>query len=120
MRERVWIGVTALFGLTAVAAGAFAAHGLRATGDLRAVELVETGSRYQLWHALAMLAQAARDPRSELPLWCWAIGISLFSVSLYALALGAPASVGTVTPVGGAALLAGWAALAWSAFRAPR
>ena len=59
MRDRAWIGLAALFGLLAVAAGAFAAHGLEARGDTRAVALVETGARYQMWHALAMLAYVA-------------------------------------------------------------
>jgi uncharacterized membrane protein YgdD (TMEM256/DUF423 family) len=117
-RHRAWVGLAALFGLLAVAAGAFAAHGLKASGDLRAVGLVETGAQYQMWHALAMLAYAALGRTSILPLACWATGIVLFAFSLYALAFGAPTIVAIVTPVGGTAFLAGWAALAWAAFRA--
>ena len=119
MRDRAWIGLAALFGLLAVAAGAFAAHGLEARGDTRAVALVETGARYQMWHALAMLAYVALGRSARAPLWCWGIGVPLFSLSLYALAFGAPTLVGMVTPVGGTALLAGWAAMAWSALRDP-
>lgn len=117
MQDRVWVGLAALFGLTAVAAGAFAAHGLQAQGDVRAAELVETASRYQMWHALAMLAYLAYGRGNRLPVWSWSAGIVLFSFSLYALALGAPRPVGVITPVGGSALLLGWAALAWQAFR---
>lgn len=117
MRDRIWVGIAALFGLSAVAAGAFAAHGLQARGAARAAELVETASRYQMWHALAMLACLALGSRPRLPLWCWSVGILLFSLSLYALAAGAPRVVGVVTPVGGSALLLGWAVLAWQAFR---
>lgn len=117
MRDGVWVGLAALFGLTAVAAGAFAVHGLQAQGDVRAAELVETASRYQMWHALAMLGCLAYGRGSRLPVWCWSAGIVLFSFSLYALALGAPRAVGAVTPAGGSALLLGWAALAWQAFR---
>lgn len=117
MQDRVWVGLAALFGLTAVAAGAFAAHGLQAQGDVRAAELVETASRYQMWHALAMLAYLAYGRGNRLPVWSWSAGIALFSFSLYALALGAPRAVGVITPVGGSALLLGWAALAWQAFR---
>ncbi|MEK0085463.1 DUF423 domain-containing protein [Benzoatithermus flavus] len=117
-RHRVWVGMAALCGLLAVAAGAFAAHGLKASGDARAVALVETGSQYQMAHALAMLAYAALGWPSRLPLLCWTIGIVLFAFSLYALAFGAPTGIAVITPVGGTAFLAGWAALAWQAFRA--
>jgi uncharacterized membrane protein YgdD (TMEM256/DUF423 family) len=117
MRHRAWVGLAALFGLVAVAAGAFAAHGLQARGDARAVALVETGARYQMWHALAMLGYAALGPASRLPLVFWALGIGLFSFSLYALAFGAPRAVATITPVGGTSFIVGWAVLAWLAFR---
>jgi uncharacterized membrane protein YgdD (TMEM256/DUF423 family) len=117
MRHRAWIGLAAALGAMAVAAGAFAAHGLEAQGDLRAADLVETGSSYQIWHALAILACLALGTRSQLPLWLWAVGAVLFPGSLYALALGAPSGVAVLAPVGGTALIAGWAALGWCALR---
>jgi uncharacterized membrane protein YgdD (TMEM256/DUF423 family) len=115
MRDRGWIGVAALLGLLAVAAGAFAAHGLEARGDARAAGWVETGSRYQMAHALAILTYRAIGLNGRLPPLLWAVGAVLFPVSLYALAFGAPRAVAWVTPVGGAAFLAGWAALGWAA-----
>jgi uncharacterized membrane protein YgdD (TMEM256/DUF423 family) len=118
MQGRHWVGVAALLGLVAVAAGAFGAHGLEASGDARAARLVETASRYQMWHALAMLAYLGLGYPGRLPLQAWALGAILFPFSLYALALGAPTAVAMVTPVGGLCLLAGWTALAWSALRA--
>jgi uncharacterized membrane protein YgdD (TMEM256/DUF423 family) len=115
MRERAWLAVAAALGFMAVAAGAFGAHGLEVAGNGRGAELVETGSRYQMWHALAVLGcLAARRP---CPAALWAIGAVLFPCSLYALALGAPRGLGLVTPVGGAALLLGWAALARHALK---
>lgn len=116
--NRPFVLLAALFGFLAVALGAFAAHALQAKGDPRAVSLVETGARYQMWHALAMLAYAALGYPARLPLYLFALGILLFSFSLYALAFGAPSRVAMVTPVGGTALIAGWLALAWAAFRA--
>lgn len=113
MHERAWLAVAAALGFTAVAAGAFGAHGLEAAGNVRGAGLVETGSRYQMWHALAMLAGlAARRPCAP-ALGLWAVGAVLFPFSLYALALGAPPGLGLVTPIGGTALLLGWAALGW-------
>ena len=115
--HRAWIGLAAALGAIAVAAGAFAAHGFEGQGNLRAAGLVETGSTYQIWHALAILACLALRLRSQLPLWLWAVGAVLFPGSLYALALGAPGGVAVMAPMGGTALIAGWAALGWSAFR---
>lgn len=118
MRHRGWVGAAAVLGLVAVAAGAFAAHGLERSGDARAAAWVETASRYQMWHALAMLAYAALGPAATLPLWLWAVGAVLFPSTLYALALGAPTPVAMLAPLGGTAMILGWAALAWVALRA--
>lgn len=119
MPHRSFIVLAALFGFLAVAAGAFAAHGLRDSGaDGRALAWIETGSRYQMWHALAMIGWAALGRTGPVPLWLFTAGIILFSGSLYALALGAPMAVAAVTPIGGVAFLAGWLACVWSVLRA--
>jgi uncharacterized membrane protein YgdD (TMEM256/DUF423 family) len=112
----LWTSLAAISGFIAVAAGAFAAHGI---ADPKAQELLRTGSLYQLTHALAVLACAALSgagmPRARFaPAWFLA-GSLLFCGSLYALALGAPRIVGLVTPFGGLAFLVGWAVLAWAA-----
>ena len=100
----------------AVAAGAFAAHGLRGRLDARALEVFETGARYHMYHALAMvlcgLLAATR------PGWVFQAGIALFSGSLYALALTDVKVLGAITPIGGVAFLAGWIWLAITALRA--
>ena len=114
--DRPWLAVAALSGLLAVVLGAFAAHGLKAT-DGRAAELVETASRYQMYHALAMLAALALVQGPIAVCTAFALGTVLFCGSLYALALGAPSLVGAVTPFGGLAFIAGWGLLAWRALR---
>jgi uncharacterized membrane protein YgdD (TMEM256/DUF423 family) len=119
--NRLLVAFGAAFGLLGVAAGAFAAHGLesRLTADMLAV--FETGARYQLYHALALVLAglvAAHVPgrRSVAAAgWLFAAGIVLFSGSLYALALTGVRAFGAVTPLGGALFLAGWALLAFSA-----
>lgn len=120
MRHRGWVGLAGLLGLVAVAAGAFATHGLEARGDARAAGLVATAAQYQAWHALAMLAYVALGAPQRLPLVLWAVGAVVFPGSLYALALGAPGALAAAAPVGGTALIGGWAALAWIVLRAPR
>lgn len=109
------LALGAWLGASGVALGAFAAHGLRERLDERGRQVFETGVRYQLVHAVALLALAGWERASfadgDMTRWCWALGTVVFSGSLYALALGAPRALGAVTPLGGLALVAGWLAL---------
>src|SRR5262245_58539905 len=120
--ERTFAVLGALSAAHGVMAGAFAAHGLRGliTADLLSV--FETGARYQMHHALGLLAVAwalDRWPGSAVAVagWLFVAGTVLFSGSLYLLALGSPSWLGAVTPVGGLCFIAGWAVLAWVAAR---
>jgi len=105
-----------------VAAGAFGAHALRGrlTPDLLSV--FETGVRYHLIHALALLAvawAATRWPGPAISLagWCFVAGTVLFSGSLYALCLSGLRMLGAITPFGGLAFIAGWLALGWAVWQ---
>jgi uncharacterized membrane protein YgdD (TMEM256/DUF423 family) len=109
----------AILGALGVVVGAFGAHALKATLAPEKLAIFEVGVRYHLIHALALLAVglAQRSDgggggalRAAGPLL--AGGVLLFSGSLYGLALGGPAWLGPVTPLGGALLIAGWIALA--------
>lgn len=114
-----WFAVAAINGFIAVAAGAFAAHGLQSRLDAHALQNFETAARYQMYHALAMAlaALATRSSTGNLACLLFLAGIVLFSGSLYLLALTGARGLGVVTPFGGAAFLAGWAALAWAALK---
>ena len=110
----------ALSGLIAVAAGAFGAHALRARLAPELLVVFETAARYQMYHALALIAVAWAGARWPGPFptwagWCFALGTLLFSGSLYAMALSGARWLGAVTPFGGAAFLAGWLCLALAA-----
>ncbi len=112
--------ILALAGASAVAFGAFGAHALRETLDARGLELWKTAVDYHFWHALAfgLAALVPRDGRARrIALAAFAIGIVLFSGSLYALALGAPRWTGIVTPFGGVAFIVGWLALGLAMLR---
>lgn len=104
-------------GLLAVAAGAFGAHALRARLDPGMLATFETGARYQMYHALALIGAsfaAGRWPGRMVSVagWCFVVGTVLFSGSLYALALTGQRGFGAITPIGGVAFLAGWLSLA--------
>lgn len=118
----VWLTIAAINGLLAVAAGAFAAHGLQGRLDAHALTIFETGARYHMYHALAMgLAAFAIRGSAAVPAQAAAgfflAGIVLFSGSLYLLALTGLRELAFVTPIGGVAFLIGWIALAWAATR---
>jgi len=116
-----WIALGAVNAALAVAAGAFAAHGLRDRLDARSLEVFETASRYHMYHALAIVAAGVLASSAlrgaQIAAWIFQAGIVLFSGSLYALALTGVKGLGAVTPLGGLAFLAGWLWLAWSVWR---
>jgi uncharacterized membrane protein YgdD (TMEM256/DUF423 family) len=121
--ERRFFALGAVFGFLAVALGAFGAHELRGRLTPNDLAVYETGVRYQMYHALALLAvawAATRWPVGTLRLagWLFVAGIVLFSGSLYALVLTGHRALGAVTPLGGLSFLAAWALLAWTALRA--
>ena len=103
-----------LLGATAVALGAFGAHGLKERLAVipEALGWWETATFYLLTHAVAIGAVAGR---SLWPARLWAVGAAIFAATLYAMALGAPRWFGAITPVGGSLLIAGWVLLAWAA-----
>ena len=120
--DRVFFVAGALSGLIAVAAGAFAAHGLRHQLAPDQLAVFETGARYQMYHALALLAVGWANTRWPGPPAAWAgwlflVGTLIFSGSLYALALTGLRWLGAITPVGGLCFLGGWLCLALAARR---
>ena len=120
--DRLLFAAGALSAGLAVATGAFAAHGLKGRLAPEALAVFETGARYQMFHALGLVAvawAATRFPGQPAAAagWLFAAGTLLFSGSLYLLALTGTRWLGAVTPFGGVAFLAGWACLAWAALR---
>jgi uncharacterized membrane protein YgdD (TMEM256/DUF423 family) len=110
---RKWLVGSGVHGAMAVAFGAWAAHGAAAVLDEAAIDWVRTGSAYQLWHAIALLAlAAARALRPGRLLGAAGVAFCLgalgFSCSLYGLALGGPYWLVYVTPLGGSLLILGW------------
>lgn len=121
--DRLFLAIGSLSAGIAVAAGAFGAHALRARLGPADLATFETGARYQMYHALALIAVAwvAHQWPGTLPRaagWLFVLGTLVFSGSLYTLVLTGQRWLGAVTPIGGVAFLAGWACLALAALRA--
>jgi uncharacterized membrane protein YgdD (TMEM256/DUF423 family) len=120
--DRVFFVIGSLSGFLGVGLGAFAAHALKSRLDAELLAVFEVGVRYQMYHALALLAVAwgcARWPGATVGAsgWLFVAGTVLFSGSLYALSLSGTRWWGAVTPFGGLAFLGGWLCLAWAAWR---
>jgi uncharacterized membrane protein YgdD (TMEM256/DUF423 family) len=120
--DRVLFALGAASALVSVAAGAFGAHALRARLSPELLAVFETGARYQMYHALGLVAAAWAVTRWPGPWavragWLFVAGTLLFPGSLYALALSGVRWLGAVTPFGGLAFLAGWACLVLAARR---
>lgn len=119
---RLWLLLSAFAGFTGVALGAFAAHGLKARLSPEHLAVFQTGSHYQLIHALALfgvglLALQAPERLVNLAGGAFALGILLFSGSLYLLTLSGIGKLGIVTPFGGVAFLLGWLCLGLAAWK---
>ncbi len=132
MRWTIW---AAVFGLIAVALGAFGAHALKERLSAHELSVYETAVRYQFYHVFALIGcdvvqLLGRDvsgtsspgaaTATQLAGWCFAIGIIVFSGSLYALVASGIRKFGAVTPLGGVTLMVGWASLAWAAWSSMR
>jgi uncharacterized membrane protein YgdD (TMEM256/DUF423 family) len=108
------VRLAAVLGFSGVALGAFGAHGLRDRVSPGMLEVYRTGVLYHLFHALATLAVglgAQRLRRAPAIALSFAIGVALFSGSLYLMALTGITALGAITPLGGLAFLVGWALL---------
>ena len=114
--DRTFLLVGALAGFIGVTFGAFGAHALRGRLSPDMLAVFETGVRYQMYHALAVLIVALAAARFDGWLvraagWSFILGIVLFSGSLYVLALTGVTKLGMITPLGGLAFLVGWTLL---------
>lgn len=119
--ERTFTVVGAVSAFISVAAGAFGAHLLRSRLAPELLAVFETAARYQMYHALGLIAVAFALTRWPTPAtraagWLFIAGTLLFSGSLYALSLTGTRWLGAITPLGGLCFLAGWLALAGAAW----
>ena len=119
--DRLFFCFGAISAFVGVVLGAFGAHALKQRLDPGMLEVFEVGVRYQMYHALALLAVAwavSRWPSgaSTAAGWLFVVGVVVFSGSLYVLVLTGQRWLGAVTPLGGLAMICGWACLAWAVF----
>lgn len=118
-----FLSIAAVMGGLGVAGGAFAAHALKSQLSEKSLDIFETGVRYQMYHALALLLVALLLTRTETPAtalvvsgWSFIAGVLIFSGSLYALSFTEIKWLGAITPLGGVAFIIGWICLATAAW----
>lgn len=125
--SRLFIILSGLFGFSAVALGAFGAHGLRSRLEslpdgVKRLDWWNTAAHYHLIHALALglaawLVQRGAGASASIAGWSFVAGVALFSGSLYAMTLTGQTKLGAITPFGGLLLLVGWAAVVVAGLR---
>ena len=119
--DRTFLLIGSVLGFLGVAFGAFGAHALKSRLSTEMLAVFETGVRYQMYHAFAVLIVAAAIGHMggarllSIAGWSFVAGIVLFSGSLYALTLSGVGIFGAITPLGGLLFLLGWACLAFFA-----
>jgi len=107
--KKLWIIISAVSGFTAVAIGAFGAHGLREKLSVEMLEVYKTGVLYQFIHTIVLLILALTNfIKTKIASMFFLAGILLFSFSLYIYATSAVKFFAMITPVGGVCFLIGW------------
>ncbi|MEL6494794.1 MAG: DUF423 domain-containing protein [Cyanobacteria bacterium J06623_7] len=120
---RIFLAIASMLGGISVVFGAFASHALKDRLSANSLAIWETGTKYQMYHALALMLVAilvSRFPDSLLLTvagYAFIAGIFIFSGSLYALTLTGIRWLGAITPIGGGAFLVGWLCLALATWR---
>ena len=119
---RWWLLIASIAGFLGVAGGAFGAHALKARLSEAMLANFETGTRYLLVHAVALLVVGVLSSRDGAPQllavgWAFTIGMAIFTGTLWTMALTNARWLGAVTPIGGTALIVGWVMLALAAGR---
>ncbi|WP_028609893.1 DUF423 domain-containing protein [Paenibacillus harenae] len=118
-----YFGIGSINAALAIALGAFGAHGLENRISDHYLEVFETGVRYHMYSALGLMLVSllgnllgeSKLIRNGARLIC--AGTVIFSGSLYVLALSSKSILGAITPLGGVAMLAGWACIITAAFK---
>ncbi|MBT9314309.1 DUF423 domain-containing protein [Leptothoe spongobia] len=121
MTARLCLAIASILGGLSVAGGAFGAHALKEQLTEKALATFELGTRYQMYHSLALLLvgllwlQLPNNSWLGSASWAFIVGIVIFSGSLYGLSLSGIKILGAITPLGGLALIIGWGLLATAA-----
>lgn len=116
--KKFWLIIAAISGFTAVAIGAFGAHGLKEKLNPEMLEVYKTGVLYQLVHTVALFALALTDKiKGNLTSIFFVLGIILFSFSLYIYSTSGIRFFAMITPIGGTSFLVGWALIIFEVVR---
>jgi uncharacterized membrane protein YgdD (TMEM256/DUF423 family) len=116
--KKLWLIISAVSGFTAVAIGAFGAHGLKEMLSPQMLDVYKTGVLYHLIHSLVLLALSLNKLiKAKFPSIFFLLGIILFSFSLYIYSTSGIRFFAMITPVGGFCFLIGWLSIIYEAIR---
>jgi uncharacterized membrane protein YgdD (TMEM256/DUF423 family) len=116
--KKLWLIISAVSGFTAVAIGAFGAHGLKEMLSPQMLDVYKTGVLYQLVHSVVILVLSLNTTiKAKLPSIFFLLGIILFSFSLYIYSTSGIGFFAMITPVGGFCFLIGWLLIIYEALK---
>jgi len=116
--KKLWIIISAVSGFTAVAIGAFGAHGLKEKLSAEMIEVYKTGVLYHLIHSVVLLGLSLTTIlKTKLPSILILLGIILFSFSLYIYSTSGIRFFALITPFGGFCFLIGWLIIIYEAIK---
>ena len=117
-----YIVIASLFAALAILFGAFGSHALKERLSVQSLEVYDIATRYLMFHALgifliALLGFQLPKESLEMPVIIMISGTSIFSGSLYLIAMLNYKKLGMVTPIGGLLLIVSWLLLAYSIYK---
>ena len=117
-----YIVIASLFAALAILFGAFGSHALKERLSAQSLEVYDIATRYLMFHALgifltALLGFQLPKESLEMPLVMMIVGTSIFSGSLYLIAMLDFKKLGMVTPIGGLLLIVSWLLLAYNTYK---
>ena len=117
-----YIIIASLFAALAILFGAFGSHALKERLSAQSLEVYDIATRYLMFHALgifliALLGFQLPKESLEIPVIIMVVGTSIFSGSLYLIAMLDFKKLGMITPIGGLLLIVSWLLLAYNTYK---
>lgn len=117
-----YIIIASLFAALAILFGAFGSHALKERLSAQSLEVYDIATRYLMFHAIgifliALLGFQLPKESLEIPVIMMIVGTSIFSGSLYLIAMLDFKKLGMVTPIGGLLLIVSWLLLAYNTYK---
>ena len=121
--SKIFLVIACLLLLSGTLLGALGSHALDDILTPKKIGSWQLAVQYQLIHGLGIILITLLYEKLGQPAlikwvtWIMLAGILMFSGTIYSTALGAPTTLGIITPFGGSSLMLAWLLLAIAVYR---